>query len=166
MKLKYLSWIPAIIIMILIFCFSSKPADNSNESSMTVVNKIFNFYENITDSQYQPAQISKIKESLNHIVRKSAHFCEYALLAMAIAFHLSVWKRKGKVLFLLPVVISCLYAITDEFHQTFVPGRAGLWKDAMLDTSGAATGTLLFVLILIILESKRLKNSIRIKPLV
>lgn len=38
---------------------------------------------------------------------------------------------------------AALYAATDEFHQLFVPGRAGLLTDVLIDAAGAAIGLLL-----------------------
>lgn len=154
MKLRYISWIPAVFIMIIIFCFSSKPADNSNESSLGVTNEIVTIFENITNTHYQEVERANIVLFLNNIVRKGAHFCEYAVLACAFAFHFAVCKRRGKLLFLLPIAFSALYAMTDEFHQLFIPGRAGMIRDVLLDTSGAATGSLLFSLIVIVIAKK------------
>ena len=37
----------------------------------------------------------------------------------------------------LALVITLLYALSDELHQTFVPGRNGWWVDVMVDTVGA-----------------------------
>jgi VanZ family protein len=37
-------------------------------------------------------------------------------------------------------VIIILYAITDEFHQSFMPGRTALWFDVLIDTIGARAG--------------------------
>jgi VanZ family protein len=147
MKLKYISWVPAVVIMAVIFYFSSKPADTSSESSLAVVNQMISIFENITDVEYQKDDLTELKENLNHIVRKTAHFCEYAVLACTFAFSLTAWKKRGKWLFLIPVLLSALYAATDEFHQTFVPGRAGMIRDVLLDSSGAAAGSLLFCLI-------------------
>ena len=42
--------------------------------------------------------------------------------------------------------ISTAYAATDEFHQIFVPGRAGMLTDVMIDSSGALAGILLAAL--------------------
>ena len=42
--------------------------------------------------------------------------------------------------------ISTAYAATDEFHQIFVPGRAGMVTDVMIDSSGALAGILLAAL--------------------
>lgn len=154
MKLKYVSWLPAVIIMAVIFCFSSKPADNSNESSMTVANEIVTIYETITSNPLNEDTRTKVLDSLNFYVRKGAHFSEYAILAAAFAFHLAARKRRGLWLYLLPVVLSGLYAATDEFHQTFVAGRTGLAKDILIDTSGAALGSLIFTLCILFISRK------------
>ncbi len=147
--MKYLSLLPAIIIMIIIFSFSSKPADDSNQSSMSIVTEFLKIYENVSNVQYQAETKEKIENTLNHIVRKSAHFCEYALLAAALAFHLYIRKQKGKLLYLLPVVVVFLYASIDELHQLFVPGRSGAFRDVLLDTTGGVAGSLIFALIVI-----------------
>lgn len=158
MKIKYISWIPAVIMMIIIFSFSSKPAVDSNESSLSVVHEIIHIYDDITKTQF-PADMVEI---LNHMVRKSAHFCEYALFAVTIALHTAALRKKRKWLFFLPVIVSFLYACTDEYHQTFVPGRAGMIQDALLDTSGAAAGSLLFLLIFLIITGKKNKRKAKL----
>ena len=38
------------------------------------------------------------------------------------------------------LIICCLYSISDEYHQTFVPGRSGEVRDVCVDTSGALLG--------------------------
>lgn len=160
MKLKYISWLPAAAMMILIFCFSSRPAVNSNESSMSIANEIINVYENITGTHYDEIQRPDIEAVLNHVVRKGAHFCEYAVLACLIAFHLAVWRVGKRMLILAPILLSAFYAMTDEFHQTFIPGRAGMVKDVLLDTSGAAAGTLFFILVILIITKKHGKLAL------
>lgn len=40
--------------------------------------------------------------------------------------------------------LSVLYALSDEYHQTFVPGRNGTFVDLLIDASGALVGLLLF----------------------
>lgn len=161
MKLKYYSWIPTALIMIMIFAFSAKPAVNSNESSLKIVNNIIHIYQTVTNTEITADQRTKLESKLNFIVRKAAHFSEYSLLAFSIAFHLTVWGKKGKRRYLFPIMISFLYAATDEYHQIFVPGRSGMFTDVLIDTSGAAFGTLffglLFLLITVIKKRKELK---------
>lgn len=144
MNVKYISWIPAVIIMVMIFAFSAKPAINSNKSSLKIVNDMIQIYQTVTNTEIQTDQRIQLENRLNLIVRKTAHFSEYLLLAAAIAFHLAVWEGKGKSLYVLPIIISFLYAATDEYHQLFVPGRSGMFRDVLIDTSGAVFGTLLF----------------------
>ncbi len=71
------------------------------------------------------------------IARKIAHVGVFAILArlLARAFMESTtwsWKR----IFVFSLVFTILYACTDEFHQTFVPGRVGCVHDVMIDTVG------------------------------
>lgn len=147
MKLKYVSWIPAFILMVIIYFFSSKPVVESNDSSISIAERILSVYEDITDRPIDADIRVERLEMVNHLVRKGAHFTEYALLAISIAFHFYVCKKRGLPLILISVLISAFYASTDEFHQLFVEGRGGQVRDVILDTTGAIAGTLFFVLI-------------------
>lgn len=160
MKLKYISWIPAIIIMGIIFYFSSKEAEVSDDSSLTIADKILTVYETISEAPFLDETREIKLDHINLIVRKMAHFIEYAVLAIAIAFHLWVWKKDGMILFILTIGLSAGYATTDEFHQRYISGRSGQIADILLDTAGAIAGFLLFLFILKVLNSrKRLKNN-------
>jgi VanZ family protein len=81
-------------------------------------------------------------------IRKSAHFVEYAVLAVLL-WH-ALWKpRLGDPrpwswpLAGFVAVLVAFYAMTDEIHQMFVPSRQGSAWDVLLDTSGGVTGLLL-----------------------
>jgi hypothetical protein len=68
-------------------------------------------------------------------VKKLGHFVAYAtlgLLALRAVLH---WKRP----YLTAIIIVFLYALSDEFHQTFIPGRNGTFVDVAIDMSGALT---------------------------
>jgi VanZ family protein len=73
---------------------------------------------------------------IDHIGRKLIHFGEYALLCF-------LWWRalrnvtNPRRAALLAFVLASGYAITDEFHQTFVEGRHGTPLDWLIDTAGA-----------------------------
>src|SRR4051795_13559237 len=73
---------------------------------------------------------------IDHIGRKIIHFGEYALLCL-------LWWRALKDVTnprraaLLAFVLASAYAITDEYHQTFVEGRHGTPVDWLIDTAGA-----------------------------
>ncbi|HCM13143.1 MAG TPA: hypothetical protein DHW85_08175, partial [Lachnospiraceae bacterium] len=134
MTIRKLSWLPAAIIMIIIFLFSAKPAVSSAESSRTIANAVLNIAENFMDPAQWQEDRDNVLDTVDHIVRKTAHFMEYAILASAIELHYWITKRKGIRFILLSILFSFLYAATDEFHQLFVPGRSGEFKDVMIDT--------------------------------
>lgn len=75
------------------------------------------------------------------IGRKLVHFSEYALLAFLWARALRT-RLDARRAALVALLIASLYAVTDEFHQTFVTGREGRPLDWAIDTAGAATVTL------------------------
>ena len=73
-------------------------------------------------------------------MRKSAHFLEYTGLCLLLSFACAAtWGRRYTAVSL---PIASLYAITDEVHQCFVPGRSCQAADWAIDTAGAALGLL------------------------
>ena len=75
-------------------------------------------------------------------VDKIAHFIAYAALGFAVAlmFPRNWWKKPLAMAFI-AIGIASFYGITDEFHQSFVPGRDSSIGDWVADTLGAITGT-------------------------
>ncbi len=127
-----LRWIPALLWMGLIFYLSAQPAGTSSELSSTVMDWILRFVESW--------QI--VDESVFHVlIRKTAHIGAYFVLAIFTMLALSkprvmsVWRQAG-----IALTICVLYAISDEVHQLFVPGRSGEVRDVMIDTVGALIG--------------------------
>lgn len=80
----------------------------------------------------------------DHILRKCAHFGEYALLGVLTAAALRTGTHFSWPAALLP---GTLAALCDETIQLFVPGRSGQITDVWLDTAGYLTGALLTLLI-------------------
>lgn len=130
--------------MCVIFYFSSRTAAESSAQSGTFVNLFKNLFgENgITD----------------FIVRKSAHFLEFA--GLGFLFSLALYTQFSQTKTFKAVFFSSLYAITDEFHQLFVDGRACRIADWAVDTAGAAAGAVFFLIVLkiAICISGRCKN--------
>lgn len=71
-------------------------------------------------------------------VKKGGHMAGYALLAGAYARGL---EGRPKALWL-AWIFAVIYALTDELHQTFVPGRHGSLLDVLIDATGAGLGLL------------------------
>ncbi|MCB9421270.1 MAG: VanZ family protein [Ardenticatenaceae bacterium] len=68
------------------------------------------------------------------LVKKGAHFLAYALLAI-LAWRVFDGRKRP---YLYAIVFTILYAISDEYHQTFVPGRNGQLVDVVIDSLGGA----------------------------
>ena len=83
--------------------------------------------------------------SIHVLVRKAAHFTEYAILAFlaARAFRTSPRPAVANHWFLASLVLVVAYALLDEFHQSFVPTRTGSIYDSLIDISGGLTALLL-----------------------
>jgi VanZ family protein len=74
------------------------------------------------------------------LVRKATHFSEYFVLTglwwWALATRVGARRALGPAF-----AIAVLYAMTDEWHQTFVDGRTGVPRDVLIDSAGALTAT-------------------------
>lgn len=81
---------------------------------------------------------------LHFLSRKGAHFSAYFILGILILRALPSPTPGGG---LISLSLAMVYAASDEFHQTFVLGRSGEVKDILLDTTGAFTGILLYLLV-------------------
>ena len=75
-------------------------------------------------------------ETNRFLILKSFHLIEYAILA--ILFLLAITKNK------LVVFISYMYAISDEIHQSFIPGRTSRFRDTLIDLIGILIGVFIF----------------------
>lgn len=91
------------------------------------------------------------------IVRKFAHFFEYAVLGFLIGCALFLSRRRFSPI--TAVICSALYSVSDEIHQYFVPGRACRIFDVGVDTLGALTGTLILALIILIINSIAMRRK-------
>lgn len=134
-----ISWAAVLLCMAVIFILSAQKGDESQSLSDRFI------------------IIFGLKFS-SDFVRTCAHFLEYAGLSVLIynALHRSYGYSRP----FLSVIISALYAVTDEIHQLFVEGRACQITDIITDTVGAAAGiAVLTALIFIYKKIKRRKQA-------
>ncbi|MDI3535494.1 MAG: hypothetical protein PWQ82_1859 [Thermosediminibacterales bacterium] len=76
----------------------------------------------------------------NHIVRKFAHFGVYFVLGILMMNTLRISGMRGRKAFIFSIVFCILYAVSDEVHQLFLPGRGTQVADVMIDSVGAFVG--------------------------
>ena len=159
-------WIISLAIMVLIFVFSACPGDVSGGMS----EKITLFLLNIFNPDYasMDASVAQIVfESWHHIVRKCAHFCIYLCLGASfmVAFYATpVWTNNTnriRALKSMPSALgfSILYAISDEFHQSFIAGRTALFTDVLIDSAGALVGIFIAGAILHLIDRAHNKKA-------
>jgi len=144
---KRIYLIISILIMAFIFIQSSLPAALSDAESNWLIRLIPGISEN-----------TALK--LTFIVRKSAHFLEYTLLGLSLYLTFGnnrltdrrwdnrKWKKTTGIFHekYLPWLAGTLYAVTDELHQHFVPGRSCELRDVCIDSAGVLCGILCMVI--------------------
>ena len=129
-------------VMTVIFILSAQPSERSSELSMSLLARFFD---------------GDVQLLLHSLVRKLAHMAEYAALGFFSSLFAATLSEKKLPSAAASFGFSVLYACSDEFHQTFVRGRAGQLTDVLIDSAGAAAGmTVLFLIINII--SKKIRK--------
>lgn len=142
---KLLPWVAVVGWMTLIFCLSHQSAVESAEVSTGLLDKILALFGEIID---------------HNTLRKMAHAFEYFILCIllfnALWHTLTNQKIKTSVISL----SSCLlYAVSDEIHQIFIPGRAGRIFDVCVDMTGAVLGLVICLVFLIIYNKIKSKKA-------
>ena len=139
-----LGWAAVAACMGVIFYLSHQPREESAELSLTVMNGVL-------------AVFAWLAEFLGHEgFRTLAHGLEYCGLG-ALLFH-AFLQTTGKSKPFICFAVAVSYAITDEIHQLFVPGRAFQFTDIAVDATGAAAGIAvcvgLYIIVLKIIKKK------------
>ena len=93
--LKPLSFIPALLMMYIIFSFSAQDGTTSSNLSYKVTYKAVSMADNALDLELTDKQISRCIRKIHYYVRKLAHFSEYFLLAVSVAVPLYVYGIRG-----------------------------------------------------------------------
>lgn len=137
--------------MVFIFMMSSAGKDESNSQSGAVCEFICEHFVEGYEEMAPEEQI-QIQQKISFPVRKCAHLSEYAVLGALMTLTAASWRWEdeetmrtgetpGGTVRILPVLAAgFLYAVSDEIHQIFVPGRSGEPRDVLIDTSGVLIG--------------------------
>ncbi|TYS59922.1 VanZ family protein [Sutcliffiella horikoshii] len=135
------SWGLVVGWMALIFFLSSQQGEQSADLSGGITEWVNEVVEQVApDAEFKMDEIS-------FFVRKNAHFFAYMLLALLTLNAVRRSGGRGWMSMGVAFSISVLYAISDEVHQLFVPGRSGQVSDVLLDSMGALAGIVLYAII-------------------
>lgn len=125
-----------------IFSMSGASAEESSQMSNSLIQKILSF----TGLNISP-----------FVIRKTAHFCEFAGLSLLLSNAIFSTKEL-KTSSIIAFVCTSLYAVTDEIHQLFSDGRACQIRDMLIDSFGALLGAL-FAYLMILLYKKHIERK-------
>ncbi len=113
-----------VLWLALIFLQSALPAETSRTESGGIWSALQSIFPWLT----------------HHLLRKLAHFAEYAIAGALLTRTCRFAKRFSPAL---PLLLGLLTALSDETLQLFVAGRSGQISDIWLDAAGVLTGALL-----------------------
>ncbi|WML58895.1 VanZ family protein [Neobacillus sp. PS2-9] len=122
-------FIAAIIWMTGIFCATQLPYFTGENTSKTI--------EKVVDTEHKsidtPSADHGVIEVLNFLIRKATHLTAFGILALLLFKSLETTRFP----YILAWILTTLYAMSDEYHQSFMPGRTAAFKDVLIDSFGA-----------------------------
>jgi len=145
----------ALLVIAIVFFSSKSPADSSMQSSYAY--RVLKKIDQVLDFSNLPI-FQKVERQLKMwwfkteyvpaemLIRKTAHFSLYFLLAFSVTGFVQFWKRDVFVSILVGIGLPNLIAVFDEYNQLYY-NRGSSLNDVMIDLSGAVCGTLSFLLI-------------------
>lgn len=160
---RYILMILIIIVCCKIYHFSSETGTSSSERSGKVAKAIVMMSKE--NKNLSEEKIAKKVETIQPIVRKTAHFSVYMLLGLLLMCCSETFKGKNIIKFDISIILAFLYACSDELHQLLIQGRSGEFRDVSIDTTGALLGILIILLVSIIIQKIRERNKKNIKSL-
>lgn len=127
---------PLLLWMVLI-SFASSTEFSALNTSQIIRPLILWIFPNLSDERVA---------AIHFLTRKVAHFSEYAVLGIlsARAFSSSTNDFIKRHWFQVALLLIVCYALLDEFHQSFVPGRTASIYDSAIDVAGSLTALLVF----------------------
>jgi VanZ family protein len=85
---------------------------------------------------HQPELKSGLPGGWDFFLRKLAHILEYAVLTFLLIRALKGHHLTKRSVLVLAIVFAVLYALSDEYHQSFILGREGVPRDVLIDSLG------------------------------
>ena len=152
---KIIKIVLIIIWMIIVFLFSNQGGTKSSGTSSKVTNVVVEVVEKVGNKEFSEQE----RNQAELVVRKLAHYTIYTIggvLIMNYAYTTDKTKKQqtfGSLLF------GAFYAVTDEVHQYFVPGRSARIFDVGIDTLGVITGILIYMTLMKLINKIYVKSS-------
>ena len=165
--------------MCFIFYQGSRQLDESYSQSDVIVDQVMEMIETVQETfkeKYESTETNqmatptpehqvdetalakkKFRKDIAYVIRKSAHFFEYGLLAMLLAIDFYLIKQSRLNIVIYSLFITLLCAVGDEFYQSFI-GRGSNVRDIVIDFSGALFGIACVGVVLGLIKSLKSKG--------
>lgn len=155
---RVIAYFFTLLVMGSIFYFSAQPATKSKKTSSSITKKIVSVVTK--NKKISATKKKELEKKWEKTIRKIAHFSLFALLGICAFISASLtFIKKGSHFIqkdaLFSLIFCLLYAISDEIHQRFVPGRSGQITDVLIDLSGSLVGILIISTILYLINRKK-----------
>jgi len=141
------SWAAVAVWMALIFFMSGRPMELSGADSGRIAQMIVSLLE----AAGARGRLNSEDVTLVLFVRKAGHFLEYSILtfllmnAMLSAKTAGRGKRDYKKVAAAAFLVALAYAVSDEVHQSFVPGRSMRAGDVAIDAASSFSAILIYM---------------------
>ena len=137
----------AVVWMAMIFCFTQLPYF-TGDSTARVIKRIIEMFHHAKSTPDKPNVLTDI---LNFLIRKATHLTVFGILGLLFFKTLQNYKYS----YLYAWILTFVYAMTDEYHQSLVPNRTSSFRDVLIDSFGA----LVVLLITFAVNRKRLRGQ-------
>ncbi len=157
MKIKIIGIVFIVLTLCwmgLIFFLSSQNGQESSTLSGSFTNAFIRIFFRDYDSLAKEQQ-RQIYYNTAYFIRKTAHYTEYAILSLLLFFSVHAFIKNEAITFGICSLISFGYAVSDEFHQSFVAGRGPMITDVLIDTIGAITMQLFILTIITFVKIRK-----------
>ena len=145
-----------LLNMTTIFLLSAQNAEKSTQTAEKLESVVLDTF--LPDAEEHPTDFTEaIRSNLLVFLRKSAHVIEFFTLGALLLLFLLTWKRPPLLWAGCALLVSILYAISDEIHQYFIDGRTASVTDVLIDSAGALGGILLVLLIHTLVKRRKFK---------
>ena len=135
----------------IIFNFSAQDGETSGTISMKVTEFIVKIISKVKNMD-MALRLHYI-ERLHPYVRKLAHFSIYTLVGFSIMGFMCTFNIRNVFKLIISIFTGVGYAVSDEIHQSFTPGRTPRLLDIGIDSLGVLTGIFILIFLIILAES-------------
>jgi VanZ family protein len=127
---KFISRYLPLVVWLVFISYASSDSFNASNTSRIIGPLVLWLFPNTSP---------ETMATIHFITRKIAHFTEYAILGFLAARAFRPYQRW----FVISVALVVVYALIDEYHQSFVPSRTASVFDSLIDMAGGITALIL-----------------------